>query len=103
MEEIGNPIGTFVEETLIFDPDATVPKDDVFMCYSHWAMKKKLSPGTELAFKRRFLAATQEHRIEIGLDRTNGERNHIYRGIRLNDKAQKHINSLESFKEEGVY
>jgi P4 family phage/plasmid primase-like protien len=103
MEEIGNPIGTFVEETLIFDPDATVPKDDVFMCYSHWAMKKKLSPGTELAFKRRFLAATQEHRIEIGLDRTNGERNHIYRGIKLNDKAQKHINSLESFKEEGVY
>jgi len=95
MEEIGNPIGTFVEDALIFDPEATVPKDDVFAYYSYWAMKKKLSPGTELAFKRRFLAATQEHRIEIGLDRSNGERNHIYKGIRLNDKAQQHINSLE--------
>ena len=93
MEEIGNPIGSFVEDTLIFDPEGSVSKDDVFACYSHWALKKKLSPGTELAFKRRFLAATQEHRIEIGLDRTNGTRNHIYRGIRLNERAQAHVNN----------
>lgn len=93
MEEIGNPIGSFVEDTLIFDPEGMVSKDDVFACYSHWALKRKLSPGTELAFKRRFLAATQEHRIEIGLDRTNGNRNHIYRGIRLNDRAQAHVNN----------
>jgi putative DNA primase/helicase len=93
MEEIGNPIGSFVEDTLIFDSEASVPKDEVFACFSHWALKRKLSPGTELAFKRRFLAATQEHRIEIGLDRTNGGRNHIYRGIKLNDRAQAHVNN----------
>jgi P4 family phage/plasmid primase-like protien len=100
MAELGNPIGTFVEETLIFEPDATVSKDDVFTCYSRWALKKKMAPGTELAFKRRFLAATQEHRIEIGLDRRNGDRNHIYRGVKLNERATKYINSIEAFDDE---
>ena len=102
MTELGNPISTFVEETLEFDPLASVPKDDVFTCFSRWAMRKKLSPGTELAFKRRFLAATQEHKIEVGLDRSNGERTHIYIGIRLNERAQRYINSVVTF-EEGVY
>jgi P4 family phage/plasmid primase-like protien len=102
MSELGNPIGAFVEDTLEFDLSASVSKDDVFACYSHWAIKKKLSPGTEFSFKRRFLAATQEHRIEVGVVRTNGVRNHVYQGIRLNDKAQSYINSVVTF-DEGTY
>jgi putative DNA primase/helicase len=102
MTELGNPIGLFVEDTLIFDPAASVTKDDVFACYSHWAIKKKLPPGTEFSFKRRFLAATQEHRIEVGLLRQDGKRNHVYMGIKLNDDAQRYVNSVITF-EEGVY
>ena len=102
MAELGNPIGSFVEDTLIFDPIGSVAKDDVFTCFSHWALKKKLAVGTEFSFKRRFLAATQEHRIEAGLDRSNGRRIHTYVGVKLNDKAQKYIDSVITF-DEGEY
>ena len=100
MAELGNPIGSFVDEALEFDPIGMVPKDDVFTCYKHWALKKSLPPGTELAFKRRFLAATQEHCIETGEDRSNGGRIQIYRGVKLNARAQKYVDSVESFNEE---
>ena len=102
MSELGNPIGTFTEDALEFDPLATVSKDDVFACYKRWAIKKSIVPGTELAFKRRFLAATQEHRVESALDRKDGNRTHIYRGVKLNEKAQKYVDSIESF-DEGVF
>ena len=100
MAELGNPIGSFCEEVLEFDPLGIVPKDDVFNCYKKWALTKALPPGTELAFKRRFLAATQEHQIETELDRTKGNRVHVYRGVKLTPKAQKYIDSIEGFNEE---
>jgi P4 family phage/plasmid primase-like protien len=102
MSELGNPIGSFVEDALMFDPHGHVSKDDVFACYKRWAIKKSIPPGTELAFKRRFLAATQEHRITADLDRTNGNRTHIYRGIKLNEEAQAYINTVEPLNE-GVF
>ena len=68
-------------------------KDDVFACFKQWASHKSLPYGTELAFKRRFLAATQEHCIEVALDRSNGQRTHVYRGVKLNEKAQKYIDN----------
>jgi len=91
MSELGNPIGSFVEEALIFESNAKVNKDEVFACFKHWATKKNIPYGTELAFKRRFLAATQEHGIKAALDRTNGSRSHVYYGVKLNEKAQKYI------------
>ena len=91
MSQLGNPIGSFVEEALIFEPDAKVNKDDVFACYKHWATRKNIPYGTELAFKRRFWAATQEHGIQTALDRTNGSRSHVYQGVKLNEKAQKYV------------
>ena len=100
MSELGNPIGSFVEDALEFDPLGKVSKDDVFTCYKRWALHKSIPPGTELAFKRRFLAATQEHRIEIDRDRSNSSTIHVYRGVKLNTKAQKYVDSVESFNEE---
>ena len=99
MAELGNPIGSFCDDALEFDPEATVSKDEVFACYKHWALKKSLPPGTEMAFKRRFLAATQEHFVESSLDRTDGARTHVYRGVKLNEKAQKYVDSIETFDE----
>jgi len=100
MAELGNPIGSFVEDVLEYDPVDSVPKDDVFACYKRWALSKSIPPGTELAFKRRFLAATQEHQIDVDIDRTNGGRVHIYRGIRLNEKAKKYIENIQAFSED---
>ena len=102
MAELGNPIQTFVEDALEFDATGVVSKDDVFTCYKRWAVKKSILPGTELAFKRRFLAATQEQRILVDVDRSNGNRTHIYRGIKLNAKAQAFIATVETF-DEGVF
>jgi len=89
-----------VEDVLEYDPVDSVPKDDVFACYKRWALSKSIPPGTELAFKRRFLAATQEHQIDVDIDRTNGGRVHIYRGIRLNEKAKKYIENIQAFSED---
>ena len=99
MAELGNPIGAFVEDALEFDPVGKVTKEDVFTCYKRWAIKKSLPPGTELAFKRRFLAATQEHSISVDSERINGERSHVYLGVRLNEKAKAYIESVETFDE----
>jgi len=46
------------------------------------------------------LAATQEHQIDVDIDRTNGGRVHIYRGIRLNEKAKKYIENIQAFSED---
>jgi putative DNA primase/helicase len=99
MAELGNPIGTFVEDALEFDPKAIVRKEDVFACFKHWALKKSMAPGTEQAFKRRFLAATQENYVMAQQVQIKGERSQVYLGIRLNDKAQKYVDSIETFDE----
>jgi hypothetical protein len=100
MQEIGNVLGSFADEALEFDATTYVTKDDVFRCYKHWAIKKNIPVGTDLAFKRRFLASTQEHRITVDVIRDNGERIHIYRGVKLNAKAKKYIESISNFEQE---
>jgi putative DNA primase/helicase len=102
MAELGNPIGTFAEDALIFQPGTMARKEDVFACYKHWALKKSMTPGTEQAFKRRFLAATQEQFVRSDLVQINGERANVYLGIKLNDKAQKYLDSIETF-DEGIF
>jgi phage/plasmid-associated DNA primase len=102
MAELGNPIGSFVEDTLIFDKESSVEKDDVFACYKHWAQRKGRHPGAEQAFKRRFLSATQEHFVRAEQMQKNGDRNQVYLGVRFNDKAEKYLQSIVSF-DEGVY
>jgi len=102
MAELGNPIGTFVEDALVFDPKAFIKKEDAFSAFKHWALRKSMAPGTEQAFKRRFLAATQEHFVTSELLQHNGERLSIYQGVRFNEKAQKYLDSIVTF-DEGVF
>jgi P4 family phage/plasmid primase-like protien len=102
MSELGNPIGTFVQDALIFDPLAVVTKDDVFSCYKHWAIHKGMPPGSEQSFKKRFMAATQEECVTSDVQQVVGVRSHVYRGVRFNDKAQKYIDSIVTF-DEGVF
>ena len=99
MSEIGNPIGSFIDDILVIGNGGTVPKDDVFACYKRWAIHRSIPPGTELAFKRRFLAAIQEHDVRSEIVRSGENRTHVYIGIKLTDKAQKYIDSIESFDE----
>ena len=102
MAELGNPIGSFSEDALEFNPDYMVSKEEVFACYKHWALKKSMAPGTEQAFKRRFLAATQENFVKSDLVSTNGERSHVYMGVRFNEKAQKFLDGIVKF-DEGIF
>jgi putative DNA primase/helicase len=102
MEELGNPMKPFSDDALEFDPLATTLKEEVFACWKHWALKKSMSPGTEQAFKRRFLAATQEKFVESRQVQVNGERSQVYAGVKLNAKAQKYVDSIETF-DEGVF
>jgi putative DNA primase/helicase len=99
MAELGNPLAVFAETALDFDPTAKVRKEDVFACYKHWALKKSMAPGTEQAFKRRFLAATQEQFVKSEEIRQNGERVSVYLGVSLKPKAQKYVDSIETFDE----
>ena len=102
MEELGNPIKSFSEEALLFDPKSWARKEDVFACWKHWALKKSMTPGTEQAFKRRFLAATQERYVTSDKVQIEGERSQVYMGVKLNEKAQKYVDSIETFNE-GVF
>jgi P4 family phage/plasmid primase-like protien len=103
MSELGNPIGTFIDDVLEIAPAYSVNKDDIFSCYKRWALHKSIPPGSELSFKRRFLAAIQEHQVESDSTRIGGQRQHIYKGIRLNQKAQRYIDSIEKFDKEEIF
>ena len=103
MEELGNPIGSFVQDAMKYDLGGHVNKDDAFTCWKKWAIAKNIPPGTDLAFKRRFLAATQDHRVVADRMRINGEQVNIYRGIVLNEKAQRYIDSMSAFEREEIF
>ena len=94
MSELGNPISTFIEDALIIDPSSYESKDDVFDCYKHWALKKQMATGTEMAFKRKFLAATQEYGIRADRVMINKESMHVYYGLKLNDKAKAYVSTI---------
>lgn len=100
MEELSNPIGSFVNDALEFDLEGYVDKDDLFACYKHWATKKNLPYGTDLAFKRKFIAATSDKNIHATTLRIENNRQNVYLGVKLNEKAQKYIDSLGNFKED---
>ena len=102
MEELGNPMKPFADDALEFNATAFVRKEDMFACWKHWALKKSMAPGTEQAFKRRFLAATQDKFVRSDKVQIDGERSQVYVGVKLNAKAQKFIDSFESF-DEGVF
>jgi putative DNA primase/helicase len=103
MEELSNPIGSFVQDALVYDPIGHVNKDDVFTCWKKWALAKNIPPGTDLAFKRRFLAATQDHRVVADRVRENGEQLNVYRGVVLNVKARKYVDSISNFEREEIF
>ena len=100
MEELSNPMGTFIGDVLILDKDSRVNKDELFVVYKRWATAKGLYVGNDLSFKRQFLAASQGTGIHTASDRVGGTSNYFYAGARLCDKAQKYIDGLGNFTEE---
>lgn len=100
MEEISNPIGTFFDDTMELDPLGVVNKDDVFVVFKKWALAKGIHPGTDLSFKRRFLAAVQDKPIEAKDKLVDGERVYVYQGVTFRHKAQGYLNSLGNYKED---
>jgi putative DNA primase/helicase len=99
MEDLSNPINLFYRDVLIEDPEGTVDKDDLFKVFKKWSQEKGMHPGTDLSFKRKFLAATQDKPISTAVSRVEGRRENVYRGVKLTDKAQGFVNSLSEFNE----
>jgi P4 family phage/plasmid primase-like protien len=100
MTELSNPLASFMDEALEFGEGYEVNKDDLFACYKHWAIKKNYHPGTEMSFKRRFLASTQELRVSTYRRRNGEESNHVYLGVKLKPKAQQYVDSISNFEKE---
>jgi P4 family phage/plasmid primase-like protien len=103
MEEMSNPIGTFVDQVLEYNINGEVDKDAVFICYKRWATKHGLNPGNDLSFKRRFLAATQDKGVQSSAVRVDGKRQHKYVGIQLTEKAQAYVSKQLFFEEEEIF
>jgi len=103
MEEMSNPIGSFVDQVLEYDAMSEVDKDHVFLCFKRWAVKHGLNPGNDLSFKRRFLAATQDKGVTASAIRIDGKRQHKYTGVRLTEKAQAFIDKQTLFDEEEIF
>jgi P4 family phage/plasmid primase-like protien len=100
MTELSNPLATFMEEVVDFGENYEVGKDDLFACYKHWAIKKNYHPGTEMSFKRRFLAATQELLVKSYRRRENDETIYVYLGVKLKPKAQAYADGISNFEKE---
>lgn len=100
MTELSNPLAAFMEEAVDFGEGHEVDKDNLFACYKHWAIKKNYHPGTEMSFKRRFLAATQELRVQSYRRRHNDETQHVYLGAKLKPKAQLYVDGISNFEKE---
>ena len=100
MTELSNPLATFMEEVTDFGEGYEVGKDDLFACYKHWAIKKNYHPGTEMSFKRRFLAATQELLVKSYRRRENDETFYVYLGVKLKPKAQAYADGISNFEKE---
>jgi P4 family phage/plasmid primase-like protien len=98
MEQIGNPMGTFIEDTLMDDPTGIVRKDYLFACYRRWNQKHGLHAGNELSFAKKFLASTQEKAIGQARMNVDGTRRPCYTGVSLTDAAQKYIDTQAFFE-----
>ena len=103
MEEMSNPIGSFIDQALDYDIGGEVDKDAVFLCYKRWAVKHGLNPGNDLSFKRRFLAATQDKGVSSSAVRIEGKRQHKYVGVKLNERAQAFVDKQTLFDEEETF
>jgi P4 family phage/plasmid primase-like protien len=100
MEELGNPMSSFISDVLVYDVEGHVTKDALFACYKRWSAHKNIPVGTDMAFKRKFLAATQDKHISSTQLREGNERVRVYIGVKFTEKAQKFVDSLDSFTED---
>lgn len=100
MAEMSNPLIAFIDEAVEFEANSEVSKDDMFACFKHWSIKKNINPGTDVSFKRRFAATTQDHGVRSYRKREGDETVHTYLGVKLKPKAQMYVDSISNFEKE---
>lgn len=77
----GDPIQQFVEHgPFERDPDATVPKDEVYHRYCNWCDERDLSAKDKATFGRKL---SQKYEIEHPRPEIDGKRVRCYKGLRL--------------------
>lgn len=81
--ELGSPVTSFVEEWCELDPEATVPKDELFQAWRRYCETCGLNPGAINTFGNQLLAMPGSGIRSSKIRRGGRDRVNIYVGIRL--------------------
>jgi putative DNA primase/helicase len=78
-----DPVGTFIEECCVIDPEAEVSRQDLYRAWLQWCHQRGEQPGTLKMLKRRF--AVKETAIGFTDVRLSGHGRPVgYKGLGLN-------------------
>jgi len=95
IETIGNPLIEFIEEYIEFVPDEKVLKLDLFNLWRKYAGQIGATAGQLPTFSRKFIGATQDHKIIEFRPQGDGNRPRYFKNIKLNAKGQKYVDDLQ--------
>ncbi|MFD1648039.1 type IV secretory system conjugative DNA transfer family protein [Haloarchaeobius litoreus] len=78
-------VAVFVDRHITVDPDASVPKSDLFEAYSSWIDEYEISGTNKVWFARKL---SDHVPVEPGRQRVDGERVTVYEGIDLSEEMK---------------
>lgn len=83
MQDTASPTSAFLRERCITGPTHSIPVDNLWAAWRHWAEDNNVRPGTKQLFGRNLLSVVPQ--LRRGKPRTpDGQRQTIYIGITLN-------------------
>src|SRR5262249_41945304 len=89
MQDLASPVGAFVREKCVLDPNAEVSVDTLYATYKDWCQSCEYPKSDKARFGRDLRAACPS--VKKTRPRDESTRHHVYRGIRLrtpNDGAE---------------
>jgi putative DNA primase/helicase len=81
LQDLASPVSAFVRDRCVLDPDASVPKADLFAAWRAWCDDHGNRAGSEATFGKNLMAA--QPGITTERPRKGDQREHRYGGIRL--------------------
>jgi putative DNA primase/helicase len=81
LEDLASPVSSFLRDMCTLDPEATVPKDDLWFAWKVWAEDAGVKKGTKDVLIRDLRAAQPQ--IRSTRPRIDGKRVYLLTGIRI--------------------
>jgi hypothetical protein len=85
-------VGVFVDRCIVRDPEAQIPKDNLYQVYSNWATSHGLEPTNKSWFSRKLYKHIPERSSR---PRGEGDRSYHYQGIALSEAAERQFEPRE--------